>query len=70
VNRGNRYRNNGEYDRAIQDYDEAIRLALQFEEAFNNRGVTYGEKGEYDRAIRDYDQAIRLDPNLVKAFLN
>jgi tetratricopeptide (TPR) repeat protein len=69
-NRGNAYRDKGQYDRAIQDYDEAIRLDPKYADAFNNRGYTYNAKGQYDRAIKDFDEAIRLNPHLVAAFVN
>ena len=34
----------GEYDLAIQDYDEAIKLYPTFAKAFNNRGSTYQKR--------------------------
>ena len=69
-NRGNAYDGKGEYDRAIQDYDQAIRLNPSNADAFNNRGVSYFHKSDYDRAIQDYDQAIHLNPNHATAFYN
>lgn len=69
-NRGDAYHQKGNYDRAIQDYDQAIRLNPGFALALNNRGLAYEDKGNYDRAIQDYDQAIRLNPSLVAAFNN
>jgi tetratricopeptide (TPR) repeat protein len=57
-------------DRAIQDYDRAIRLKPDYAQAFVNRGIAYYDKGQYDRAIQDYDQAIRLKPDLAEAFNN
>src|SRR5438477_1980875 len=36
--RGNAYDAKGEYDRAIQDFDQAIRLKPNYDEAFTNRG--------------------------------
>ena len=58
------YLNEGQYeDRALKDYDEAIRLAPGNRAALNNRGNVYMSKRQYDRAIKDYDEAIRLDPN-------
>ena len=60
----------GQYDRAIQDYDQAIRLNPNWAEAFNNRGRAYSDKGQHDRAIQDLDQAIRLNPNFAEAFYN
>ena len=62
-NRGTAYNDKGQYDRAIQDFDQAIRLDPNYALAFNNRGIAYDDKGQYDRAIQDYDQAIKLDPN-------
>src|SRR6266700_6026475 len=62
-NRAIGYRLKGEYDRAIADYNQAIKLNAKFAAAYNNRGVAYDKKGEYDRAILDYDQAIKFRPS-------
>ena len=62
MNRGNGYQDTGEYERAIQDYGQAILLKPDFVLAFYDRGNAYDSKGEYDRAIADYDQAIQLAP--------
>jgi serine/threonine-protein kinase len=51
-----------DYDRAIRDYDEAIRLDPTYAKAYNARGHAWAGKNDYDRAIRDYDESIRLDP--------
>ena len=69
-NRGNAYTGKGEYDRAIQDYDQSIKLNPNYARAFNNRGVAYQKKGEYDRAIKDFDESIRLKPDYDNAFAN
>ena len=34
----------GDYDRAIADYDRAIKLKGDFAFAYNNRGSAYGSK--------------------------
>jgi tetratricopeptide (TPR) repeat protein len=62
-NRGVGHRLKGEYDRAIQDYAQAIKLNGKFADAFNNRGVAYDKKGDFDHAIQDYDQTIKLKPS-------
>ena len=69
-NRGNAYYEKGDYDRAIAEYTEAIRLDPNFAEAYNNRGSVYGVKGDLDRAISDFSQAIRLNPNYAEAYNN
>jgi tetratricopeptide (TPR) repeat protein len=58
----------GNYDRAISDYTEAIRLKPNYAKAYYNRGNAYREKGDYDRAISDYNEAIRLNPKDANAY--
>lgn len=61
--RGQLLANRGHYDRAIQDYGEAIRLAPEPAAVlFGMRGAAYQKSGQNDRALRDFDEAIRLDP--------
>ena len=66
--RGIGYRLKGEYDRAIQDYNQAIRINAKFATAYNNRAIAYDTKGDYDRAIADYEQAIKLKPSAETYF--
>jgi tetratricopeptide (TPR) repeat protein len=70
-NRGVAYKLKGQYDRALQDYEQAIRLNPSNANAYNNRGVIYRIKGEYGRAIADYDEAIWLkNGDLPPAYYN
>ena len=69
-NRGNVYTGNGEYDRAIRDYDQSIKIDPKNAKSFNNRGVAYQKKGEHDRAIEDFDEAIKLDSGYASPFVN
>ena len=68
TNRGLAYKRNGQWDRAIADYSEAIRLKSDDAEVFNNRGNAYFHKGQLDRAIKDYDDAIRFKPDNARVF--
>jgi tetratricopeptide (TPR) repeat protein len=61
-NRGLAYRMKGDNDRAIADYNEAIRLEPSNALAYNNRGAAYARAGDFDRAISDYTEAIRINP--------
>ena len=62
--------NLGEYQRAIKDFDEALRLDPQLAEAFYNLGFVYLNLGQYQRAIQNYGEAIRLDPQDGEAYTN
>jgi tetratricopeptide (TPR) repeat protein len=59
-----------EYDAAITDFDEAIRLNPNFATAYNNRGFAYARKGNLEQALTDYNEAIRLDPNQANFYSN
>ena len=41
-----------DYDEAIRDYTEAIRLDPKNAKAYRNRGLAYRRLGKYDEAIR------------------
>ena len=69
-NRGVAYYERGEYDRAIQDFGQAIELNPKYALAFNNRCAAYHDKGEFDRAIQDCNQALKLNPKYADAFFN
>ena len=66
--RGIGWQEKGEFDRAIKDYDECIRLDPASSSYFNSRGLAYSAKQDFDRAIKDYDEAVRLHPNYVTAY--
>jgi hypothetical protein len=59
---GKAYYDQEDYDRAIADYTEAIRMKPGYAPAYVGRGNAYSKKGDYDRAIADYTQEIGLDP--------
>jgi tetratricopeptide (TPR) repeat protein len=55
-------RNTGDWDRAIADFNEAIRLGSRDAGAYAGRAAAYIRKGEIDRALPDLNQGLALDP--------
>jgi tetratricopeptide (TPR) repeat protein len=78
--RGGAYSLKKDFDRAISDFTEAIRLNPNDAGAFRSRGITYGrraltERGltyransDYNRSISDFAEAIRLNPRDARGF--
>lgn len=58
------------FSKALEHYNEAIRLKPQFTEAYYNRAVANTALKKLEEAIEDYDQAIELRPEFVKAYVN
>ena len=63
-NRGVAYRNLGQYQQAIEDFDRALVLDPTYAWAYGNRGITYRSSKNYERALADFDTAISLDDHL------
>ena len=68
--RGNQRLARGEFDAAISDYTEAIRLDSRNVWAYANRGLALLKKESYAEAIPDLDHAIGLDPSLADTYLH
>jgi tetratricopeptide (TPR) repeat protein len=60
----------GKFDEAIADFNEALRLEPQNARALVNRGNAWDGKKDFDKAIADFTEAIRLDPKLAAAYGN
>jgi uncharacterized caspase-like protein len=70
-NRGNDYYSEGEYDKALSDFNQTIRLDPKYAAAYVNRGFIYNMiKDEYDKAIADFSEAIKLNPDYASAYNN
>ena len=58
----------GDYERALSDFNDAIRYSPQQWQPFHNRGTVYRVLGQADRATADRNQAIRMNPEGVRKF--
>ncbi|GBU25510.1 hypothetical protein R83H12_02153 [Fibrobacteria bacterium R8-3-H12] len=82
INQGIACKERGDYEDAIKNYNEAIKLDSNSLRAYGNRGITYGgiaskkkdkgyytdALGYYDKAIYDFEKVINLDKNNAKAY--
>ena len=69
-NLGKIYSDKGWADKAIENYQIALRVKPDYIEAYNNLGVQYREKGWIDKAIEHYQIAISLGPDFQIAHNN
>ncbi|MDP6043616.1 MAG: tetratricopeptide repeat protein [Dehalococcoidales bacterium] len=66
--RGNRYLEQRQLGRAIEEFGEAIRLDPKYAVAYGNRAMAYKLQGNKIRAIADFEKFIALtpDPRLIQ----
>ena len=58
-------------DKAIEQYQIALRLNPNYVEAHNGLGVAYDNKGlTVDKAIVHYQIALRINPNYAETYNN
>jgi Flp pilus assembly protein TadD len=57
-----------QFEKAIQDYNQAIELNPKDARVFNNRGTAYADLKQFEKAIQDYNQAIELNPKDARVF--
>ncbi len=68
--RGVAYGNLDEYDKAIADWNKALRLDPKSAPAHNNLGVALGRQKKLDEAIAEFRKALALDPEYALAHSN
>ena len=66
-NRGNAFDDRKDYERAIADFDAAIKIDPRYATAFYNRGNSKLNSGDKAGAIADYREALELRPGFKEA---
>ena len=56
-----------QFDVAIEDYNQALRLDSRNITALTNRALAWADKNQLERALADVDQALRIDPQSAAA---
>jgi Flp pilus assembly protein TadD len=60
----------GEYQNALQDCNDAIRIDPKNASAYSHRGLAYQFLGDVTNAMKDFNDAIDLDPKYARAYKN
>ncbi len=77
--RGNAYASKGDYDEALDEYDQALKLLVrnpfsfhlgEYEGLLYDRGRVFALQGDHPRAIRNYSSAIAGLPRVKKIYHN
>jgi Tfp pilus assembly protein PilF len=57
----------GEADKALWNFDQAIKSRPDYAEALNNRGQALSQIGDAEKALWNFDQALKAKPEYVAA---
>lgn len=68
VDRGIRLCEQGDYDQAIKEFNQALQLKPKDASIHECLGIAYYAKGRNDQAIQYLTQAIKLDPRHARAY--
>ncbi|MHC5933067.1 tetratricopeptide repeat protein [Nostoc sp.] len=62
--------NLGDYQGAIDDYNQALKINPDYALAYSNRGSARHNLADNQGAIDDYTQALKINPNYTDAYIN
>lgn len=57
------YLQNGEIDKAIEEFNRAIGIKYDDVKVHNNLGFAFAKKGLFDESIKAYENALKIDPD-------
>ncbi|MGB6044145.1 MAG: tetratricopeptide repeat protein [Pirellulales bacterium] len=60
----------GDHKRALNDFNQAIKLGYQQADAYTSRGMFHAALGNYKKAVADYSKAIKLDDKDAAPWIN
>lgn len=69
-NRGLIYFQSGQREKALADYNKALRLNPELDSAYNNRANCYASSGQLAEALTDYEMALDLNPGNTRTWIN
>ncbi|MEB2786415.1 tetratricopeptide repeat protein [Algoriphagus persicinus] len=67
---GDAYFNQGEYDKAANEYSEDLKFKPNDVRMLYNRGRAYEEQGNFEEAKNDFEKALEVEPNNFQVLLS
>lgn len=67
---GRALRRKGQYEEAIQEIRESLRLNPRYFEAYNSLGIALQAEGKFDEAVSQFHKALELNPSFHQAHNN
>jgi predicted TPR repeat methyltransferase/TolA-binding protein len=68
--RGSFYANSGQFDHAIENFEQTLLVDPKFSEAHCNLGLAFKNLDQLDRAVHSYEQALKIRPDFAEAHYN
>ena len=62
------YQSKQQYDKALEEFNQAIKLYSGYAEAYFNRGMIFYKKKDYPDSLTDLNRAIQLDSQYTEAY--
>ncbi|MCF8374297.1 MAG: tetratricopeptide repeat protein [Bacteroidales bacterium] len=69
-NRGFAYYFQGDYEKALADYNQAIKIDPGFSTSYVNRGTLLMDNNKNDWALKDFTKALEIYPKHATAYIN
>ncbi len=70
TDKGKKYNDNGDYDKAINAYKHALKINPRYDVAWFRLGYAYSKIDLYDKSIEAYKHAIDIDPKDKYSWFN
>ncbi len=68
--RGMLYYELGQYEKAFNDFTQALRINSRVSVPWNNRAMVFIASGKWNEALKDVSNAIELSPSFADAYVN
>lgn len=69
-NLGDYYGRQRNYEKAIEEFQTAIKLQPNYGDAYHNLGNIYQQINDYEKALTNYQKALEFNPNLWQSLQN